>query len=525
MIPLKAELRLAYKPVVTYAIVVVCIIIYAFQYNNNKEINRAASAYCSGLAAVRDEVNELDILSSYPSVCPQMLASYYGLADKKHIPHFFIKDYRNFSAYFSEYRQYGYQEALAFFEDHMKKFSDYAPINLDGALVYDPSTFNLFTMVTSVLSHGSLGHIFFNLVFFLAFAPALEALVGNSWRFLGVIGLMILGTNLIYALSMLSQSYPTPTLGLSGIVAGVMGFAASFMPKARIKTFYYVVVLPTPVWLLSAYYIGWDIYDLYSRTDHGGVNVVVHVAGGIIGVLMMMLFRNRQEEISEQLHDEIEYMQKKRTTLVDDERTKTEIATQLKLEKNQQQEQQYINQLYALARVHKHADIINELLRDYDPAHSVVERYEYIFSEIKQWTTGRSFICIGCLIIEYRLNQRHTGGALRIAAEIFETNKDILIANPEHVLMLAQAAKEVNNFELAYAIIKDAEKRYHGKCNGEIYLFMELELLHLYLNKSQQALVLLKSIFDNREHPYRNAVLMHAKSIGLIGNSGKKTNA
>lgn len=517
MIPLKAELRLAYKPVVTYAIVALCIIIYAFQANNKSAIEKSAVAYCSGINQFQREFNELDFLSHYPSGCADWISFYYGLSDKSYIPYFFRSDYKNLSIFSNDFPPSAYYETLAILNKHVENFSLYAPVNLDGALVYDPSTLNIFTMVTSVLSHGSFLHIFFNLVFFLAFAPALEALVGNSWKFLGVVFLMILGTNLVYAMAMLSAEFPTPTLGLSGIVMGMMGFAASFMPKARIKTFYYFIILPTPVWLLSTYFIGWDIYDLYSRTDHGGVNVVVHVAGGVIGVLMMVLFRNRHKEISDELHDEIDFMQKQRTSLADATETKGEIAFRESQEKIQKQEHDYLAELHRLVRVDNHSQVINIILKDYDPEHAVIERYEFLFNQLHQWKVGRSYDCIGRLIIDYRMEQQHSGGAIRIANELLKVRGDIILANPAHVLSLAQAAQDVNNFELAYALVKNAEHRYFGKCSGELFLLLEIGLLHLHLNRTPEALALLKSIFDDRFHPHRSAVINYAKQIGVIG--------
>ena len=517
MIPLKAELRIVYKPVVTYAIVAICIIIYALQVNNKHEVEQAAVAYCSGINNFKLGYNELDFLSNDSSSCASWIITYYGLSDKSHIGYFFSDDYKSFSRYSNIFTPINYFETLRLFKKHIADFSEYAPINLDGALVYDPSTLNPFTMVTSVLAHGSFMHLFFNLVFFLAFAPALEALVGNSWKFLGIFALMILGTNLVYAVAMGSASYPTPTLGLSGIVMGMMGFAASFMPTARIKTFYYFIVLPTPVWLLSTYYIGWDIYDLYTRTDHGGVNITVHVAGGIIGVLTMMLFRKRHKEVSDELHDEIEFMKNKRLSLSDSSSTKTEEAikaSQQVLEKN---ETAYLELLHKYMRVHNDSAAISMLLRDYDPLHSTVERYEFLLNQIQQWKTGRAYECIGRFVINLRLEQHQTGIALRMAKTLYEVKGDILIADPEHVLLLAQAAKEIHDYELAYALIRDADKRYWGKVESETCLLLELELLHLYLNKSVQALALLKSIFDERGHPYRASVIVYAKNIGLIG--------
>lgn len=519
MIPLKAELRLTSRPVVTYAIVLICIIIYSFQANNNNAIQKSAQTYCSGVKNSNKEFSELDLISSYPRSCVNWITFYYGFADKKNIPLFFLSDYKTLSLYFKEDHPYGYNDALELLNNHIDRFSESAPMNLDAALVYDPSTLNPLTMVTSVLAHASFLHIFFNLVFFLAFAPALEALVGNRWHFLGVVALMIVGTNLVYAISMLGADYPTPTLGLSGIVSGMMGFAASFMPKAKIKTFYYVMVIPTPVWLLSAYYIGWDIYDLYSRTDHGGINVVVHVAGGIIGVLMMLLFRKRHKEISDELQDEIKFMHNKRTTLSDTTLTKSEVASKELIEQSKKKDIGFLNELHRLVRVDNHSAVINMIICDHDPQHAVVERYEFLFNQIQQWKTGRAYECIGRLIIDQRLNQHHTGSAVRIAQALLKEKGSILLANPEHVLLLANAAKEVSEYELAYAIVKNAEERFWGKCAGEAYVLLEIELLHLHLNKTPEALAILKSIFDNQEHPHRNAAIMYAKQIGIIGNT------
>lgn len=519
MIPLKAELRLASKPYVTYAVVLICILIYALQANNHKEIVRSAQSYCIGINQFNPDYNELDFLSHDPANCVSWVSFYYGLADKQYIPYFFQNDFSNLAQYSNRFNRDSYFETLKLFQEHIQKFSNYAPVNLDGALVYDPSTLNPVTMVTSVLSHGSFLHIFFNLVFFLAFAPALEALVGSSWRFVGVIAVMILGTNLIYAIAMGSADYPTPTLGLSGIVSGMMGFAASFMPFARIRTFYYVVVIPTPVWLVSTYYIGWDIYDLYSRTDHGGVNVTVHVAGGIIGVLMMFFFRKRHKEISDDLQDEILYMKNKRTSLVDNEKSNRQRALAETQQLNDKKETEFLEQLYKLARVNNSSKIINLVLTEHDPQHTTIERFEYIFEQLQQWKTGRAYECIGRLIIELRLAQQHTGAALRIARTMYENTGKVLLADPTHVLLLAQAAKDINDYELAYEIVKHADSRYFGKCLGESYLYLEMELLHLYLNKTADALMLLKTVFDDRDHPYRKQLINYARQIGVIGGS------
>lgn len=518
MIPLRSELRLTYKPIVTYSVVVLCIIIYAFQANNHKKINRSINSYCYGVNNYKADFNELDFISHNQANCISWLTNYYRIANKEYVPYFFKRDYDAYlAAYSRKFDATTYYATLKLFQDHIESLSLYAPVNLDGILVYDPSTLNPLTMVTSVLSHGSFLHLFFNLVFFLAFAPALEALVGGRWQFLGVIGLMILGTNLTYALVMGMEDYPTPTLGLSGIVSGMIGFAASFMPRARVRTFYYVMVIPTPVWLLAAYYIGWDAYDLFTRTDHGGVNIVVHVAGGVIGILMMLLFRKRHKEISDELHDEIEYMRNQRTTLVDSVSSKSEIASKENQEANKKKDVEFMETLHRLVRVDNHSNVINLILSEYDPDHLVIERYEYLFGEIGKWKTGRSYECIGRLIINYRMQQGQIGVAIRYAKILYQAKNTILLADPTHILKLTEAAKDINDFELALALVENAAERYSDECGNEEYLLNEIELLHLHLNKTQQALKVLKKIFDDRTHPHRDTLIQYARKIGLIG--------
>ncbi len=84
------------------------------------------------------------------------------------------------------------------------------------------------------------------------------------------------------------------TLGLSGVVMGMMGLFAYLLPKGKIRCYYWVVIffgsVAIPAWALALWYIGGDIYTLFANTNHGVVNVMAHVTGGIAGYLFGIIF-------------------------------------------------------------------------------------------------------------------------------------------------------------------------------------------------------------------------------------------
>ena len=148
-------------------------------------------------------------------------------------------------------------------------------------------------MITSSFAHGSWGHILFNLIFFFAFAATVEVLIGPLWFLTFVvvdswfIGLM----GSIFAAAAGSHYW---TLGLSGIVMGMMGLFAFLLPRGKIKCYYFFIIIfgsiAIPGWMLAAWYIGGDIITLLTQDDYGMVNVMAHVMGGLGGYLFGVIF-------------------------------------------------------------------------------------------------------------------------------------------------------------------------------------------------------------------------------------------
>ncbi|MDH5617436.1 MAG: rhomboid family intramembrane serine protease [Gammaproteobacteria bacterium] len=178
-------------------------------------------------------------------------------------------------------------------EEETRRFNMLVPPDPDEGLAYYTGSWNPVTMLTSSFAHGDWGHIIFNLVFFFAFAATVEVLIGPIWYvafvlvdswFIGLTGSM--------AAAATDQHYYT--LGLSGVVMGMMGLFAYLLPRGKIKCYYFFIIIfgsvAVPAWVLTAWYLGGDIFTLLTRDDYGSVNVLAHVMGGIGGYLFGLLF-------------------------------------------------------------------------------------------------------------------------------------------------------------------------------------------------------------------------------------------
>ena len=158
---------------------------------------------------------------------------------------------------------------------------------------YNTASWNPWRMIASSFAHGDWGHILFNLIFFIAFAATVEALIGPvAFVLFILINSTIIGVT-DSVVSMLAGAHHW-TLGLSGVVMGMMGLFAYLLPRGKIRCYYWIIVIfgsiAVPAWMLAAWYIGGDVYQLLASDDHGAINVLAHVAGGISGYLYGFFF-------------------------------------------------------------------------------------------------------------------------------------------------------------------------------------------------------------------------------------------
>jgi membrane associated rhomboid family serine protease len=160
------------------------------------------------------------------------------------------------------------------------------PKSLTDQLAYNPNEINLVKMATSTFSHADITHLAGNLLFFYIFSSSVELVLG-SLVYLGFIFIATIGTSLAYSYAMIGVDEALPTIGLSGIVMATVAALGTMLPSARIRCvfwfLFYIKVFRIPAFLLAAWYIGWDIYEMTTLGNDSYINYTAHVSGAVIG--------------------------------------------------------------------------------------------------------------------------------------------------------------------------------------------------------------------------------------------------
>ena len=84
-------------------------------------------------------------------------------------------------------------------------------------------------------------------------------------------------------------------LGLSGVCMCMMGALFTIHPKAKIKTFVWVLalvrVIPVSAYWFALWYVGWDLYDTYHPSTYDSTNHSAHLTGAFIGATFGLFYR------------------------------------------------------------------------------------------------------------------------------------------------------------------------------------------------------------------------------------------
>ncbi|WP_444932646.1 rhomboid family intramembrane serine protease [Microbulbifer sp. JTAC008] len=177
--------------------------------------------------------------------------------------------------------------------DELKRFN---AIVLNDPLTvewwHDPLNSEVSQYITSSFLHADWEHLFFNLVFFFAFSLVIEQLLGSA-IYLLFFTLCCIATGISYESNLFGVYSHLPTLGLSGVVMGLMTLTACIYPFKRMAVFvWFLIVLTTirvPVILLVSFYVLSDIYGIAYLIGENNVNYVAHLAGSAMGIAFALL--------------------------------------------------------------------------------------------------------------------------------------------------------------------------------------------------------------------------------------------
>ena len=309
--PFRVDLNFNRIPLLTILICLVCIFIYIQQEASSDEMQNSATKYCQ---KTHERMFWLVIEKVYGERDTEACSSvFYHIHSYKN-PKERIEELVEQADKFNSRTEVSSRVIIrGMLEEKYRDFKLSGVKNdLTTQLMYEPHSYNLVNMITAAFAHGSWDHLLGNLFFFFAFAASIEMILGMV-RYIAIFSSLAVGTHLSYSLAMMNVNEALPTLGLSGVVMGMIGVFVYLMPKINIRCFlwFFVIfrIVTIPAWLLAAWYVSWDIYALYFSEDQSAINFIAHISGATIGFGLGLIFlveRKEKLEIEMRLYREAE---------------------------------------------------------------------------------------------------------------------------------------------------------------------------------------------------------------------------
>ena len=286
-------------PILSVLLVLVCIVVFYFQFQNKQQLTNDIEQFCQQLKqTTADNIHTLDKMHSDVLLCSLMIKRLEQRPELSVVE--IIREY----FWFDDHSQQQIETMAGFIKQHYAAYSESGTSYLTKDLMYYPASPELLKIVSSSFAHADIWHLLANLIFLLAFAPAVELLLARAWLFLLLILISMVVTMSSYTLSVLLGADALPALGLSGVVMAMMGLHAALMPRKKLRLFIWLLMYirhwSVPAWILVLWYIGFDLLDLILGTGNASVNLVAHVSGGISGFLIgiIVLKKYYPEKIS-----------------------------------------------------------------------------------------------------------------------------------------------------------------------------------------------------------------------------------
>jgi membrane associated rhomboid family serine protease len=160
----------------------------------------------------------------------------------------------------------------------------------DGGPAHSPGKVVWLALIMSMFLHGSIPHLFGNLLFLWVFGNNVEARKG-WWRYLLLY--LVGGAVATAAHVAVGPNSTVPIVGASGAIAAVMGAYFVLWPSARIKTVIWLGPIflrkVQALWLL----VIWVAQNLLLVGGNSGVAWAAHVGGFAFGALVGLWWRHQ----------------------------------------------------------------------------------------------------------------------------------------------------------------------------------------------------------------------------------------
>jgi len=151
------------------------------------------------------------------------------------------------------------------------------------------------TIVTSMFLHADVIHLLGNMIFLWIFGRKIEDELGPLW-----FALFYLTCGVAAAISqIIPQPYsPTPMIGASGAISGILGAYMILFPRARIMVFIPISCFffheVRAGWLLGIWFLLQFILAFISSEGAVGVAWWAHIGGFIAGMILALFVKIRR---------------------------------------------------------------------------------------------------------------------------------------------------------------------------------------------------------------------------------------
>ena len=307
VLPYKADIDLFRFPFLTVLVCVVCAIVFYMQSTSYSESIQYTNEYCELRGdrlfhiALKKAYSEDYSLDDHEN-CVRFLIETHNAEDPEgHIDQLVSK-----SARMSGQSKRKSRKIVSYqLNKKYDSYEIYAVDSFTNSISYKPESWNIYNMFSYVFAHADIFHIVGNLFFFFAFSATVEIILGLRLYTLSF-AVISLGTAILYSVYTMGSPNPLPTVGLSGVVYGMMGLFVYFTPWINIRFFAWIIIMffrfSIPAWIIVGIYFSIDTYNLVNSEELGGVNLVAHVSGGLIGYFMgMLFFRGKKRMVKKEL--------------------------------------------------------------------------------------------------------------------------------------------------------------------------------------------------------------------------------
>ncbi len=158
-----------------------------------------------------------------------------------------------------------------------------------GEIQHYPTPLSVyFNFLSSMFMHGSIAHIFGNMLFLWIFGDNLENLLGHI-RFAAFY--IICGFAAAFAQIVMDSDSIIPMLGASGAISGVMGGYVLLFPQRKVRAIIFNFMTTVPAFVAIGIWIVYQLIVGYmTPAGTGGVAYAAHIGGFIAGLVLIKLF-------------------------------------------------------------------------------------------------------------------------------------------------------------------------------------------------------------------------------------------